>query len=474
MKWTLVGLFLLLIISLAFAQEIVVPDCKADYDSFSIAWNDANSIDFDLNEEQTAILFEKSITCEASCGNHPVTYVNGIYYPELAIICNDHSNTFLPSLFDGKEHLEEIAKRDKNSAGYAVRTEKLNLIQSRFETQGNSALKLAKFEVCHGDYSCNYTFESKLEALNLSEVISARNNFRTAVNAYYFSGNKEKMIEAYLFFSKTRKAFQLEEMIERTKNVGNEVLLEMFSFIWSLILQIWWIFILAGLLTWHFRNAKSEKLESLANVFTDLQKLPYSFHPKDFLILIAAIWIGATIGFPILGDAHATNIQVLASENMDVIYEHVNAPVVDQLALFGAMQANLWLLLLLTLFTSILWVFAGLYGVKRAALVLGFFSVILFLGTIYFVFMGIGMGKPFLFALFGLIFLIIPFELLSLWWERHITKKDYIKSENGKIHRMNGCQSVEKIKNGKKVSISDQDLPRQNLCENCFSDELKK
>jgi hypothetical protein len=174
MKWTLVGIFLLLSTSPAFAQNMAVPDCKADYNTFNTAWNDANSIDFDLNEEQITFLFEKSIQCEASCGNHPVTYENGIYYPELAIICNDKSKTMLSGLFDGKEHLEEIVKRDKNSSWYAIRTEDLNLIQSRFEIQGDSAMGLAKFEVCGGDYSCNYTFEKRLEALNLDQVTSVR------------------------------------------------------------------------------------------------------------------------------------------------------------------------------------------------------------------------------------------------------------------------------------------------------------
>ncbi len=446
------------------------------YNSFLTTFTDANTVDFNISKMEMNSLFQASIKCEASCGNNSVTYVNGIYYPKLAIFCNDQSKTILSQFYSDKNLLQEVVKRDKNSASYAIRTEDVNFIQSRFEIEGDSALKLGKFEVCHGDYSCDYTFETRLGALSLDEVMSARDDFRIAVNSYYFAGNKDKATEAYLFFSKTRKALQVEEMIDRTKEIGNEIFLEFFSFVWANFLPFLLLLIIGGFLSWRFKDAKSEKLESFAKVFTDMQKISYSFHPKDFVILVAAIWVGTTIGFPILGDVHSMNLQVLASENINTIYEHVNSPLVDQLALFGTMQASLWLLLLLTLFTSILWVFAGLYGVKRAALTLGLFSVLLFFGAIYYTFMAIDMGKPFLIALFGLFFLIIPFELVSLWWERHITNKDYFKSENGRLHYpKDGCSQVaENSSKWKKMVICDQDLHKHEICQNCVEKHKPK
>jgi hypothetical protein len=284
------------------------------------------------------------------------------------------------------------------------------------------------------------------------------------------------MIEAYSFFSKTRKTMQAGELINRTKDIGNQVLIEMFSFIWSIILQIWWLLIIAGVVSWHFRNAKSKTLETVASVFSDLEKISYSFKPTDFVVLVATLWVGATIGFAILGDVHDTNIQVLASESMLAIYEHTNSPFVDQIALFGLMQANLWLLLLLTLFTSILWVFAGLYGLKRSALTLGIFSIVLFLFSIYYTFMALDMGRAFLMTFYSLVFLIVPFELFSLWWERHITKKNYIKSGSGTIHYVEGgcSQAIENVTIWTKVVISDQDLHKHEVCIHCARNQEPK
>ncbi len=455
--------FLLLFFTPVLGQ-LYVQTCLESFNPLDANWAQAESHNFP--PQMVSSLFDLSQKCANDCANEQIASGNS----DLAIECNDRAK-FLVNKFNLKggnaDNLAFSFLLDTNSLALAQRKEDESLIRERLEIAGDSSKAVGMELVCGDDPNCAYFFTDKLKELNAQDTFLAMGSFRYAINKYYDVQDYNSVKDTFLLFNKTRRAYQSKDLNEKLSLSSDGAL----ALVWPIFVSTFpWIvlaIIVMMVSSWYFRKKSLPRfMGAFSEIHASFIKDKFEFESKDFVILLATLWIGTTFGFGLGSDIDNTTIQVLSNPSPDAIVELVNLPYLDQLALISSIHHQLWWLSLIGLFFGLLWLFSGKMGYVRSAGALKMFSYIFLAFFFLMILLALGLATLFFGAVY-LVLVLFTYELITFVWEKVLTKKTYIKGGMGTLHDP-VCKSIHKMKNQIKVELMDNQLSKFKLCKRCL------
>ncbi|MFH1587135.1 MAG: hypothetical protein ABID38_04720 [Candidatus Diapherotrites archaeon] len=430
-------------------------------------------------EDTRKDVFFDAITCGQVCTSQIPEYpapedLNG------GLICYDLARKLLPTANLGKKGdinqdpdkiLNEI---DINSVALAkaIRDEKLISDYSFFA--GKSAYALGLKIVCgFPDPRCEDMFEDYLDEISYEDYHLASGAFRSSI--IYFADSEKTKDESTRSLMKLKSTIKIGERKKVYMDVFNsiqEIFLQIYGLIPIFILISGFLLIVMAII-YVFRDKISFQ-EYTLKIEPLIEKLPI----KDYLLLLATLWVGTTIGFTLSLSLENTILMASSTNDVNTILYLANSNDLTSMSYFSYFFKDLWNILGFSFLFGVVWLFSkGNKWLDPIYSMANFFS---FLAFGVFLLYLVGLMKlevffsgAFLLLITGLIFSWLLMEIKArAKAEKILKRRKYIQINGGEPIHVPTCGYLNRTddKNKKEVDLSKSDLKKYRKCTRCIKD----